>query len=179
MRLSVKRPTETTVLFIVSARPPVSTLTDRLTTSAALILRLLAVTAVILVLANEYAMLFANHALSGVIVKATPEIGAVQLGVLTQTVPRLYRLILVALTLYATAIRSSISESLLVIRGLGVQISTSSPFVLWTSSTRFIPTSSIQDIFIHEAFIGFTVKYYLSIVVEGEENVVVVFPVGH
>ena len=64
------------------------------------------------------------------------------------------------------------------IRGLGVQTSTSSPSYLWTSSTRFIPTSSIQDIFIHEAFKGFEVRFYLSIVVEGEEDVVVVFPVS-
>jgi len=35
----------------------------------------------------------------------------------------------------------------------------------------------IQDIFIHEAFKGFEVKFYLAIVVKGEEDVVVVFPV--
>ncbi|TKA65954.1 hypothetical protein B0A55_10152 [Friedmanniomyces simplex] len=72
--------------------------------------------------------------------------------------------------------KSHTEESLLVIRSLGVQTSTSSPSYLWTSSTRFIPTSSIQDIFIYEAFKGFEVRYYLSIVVEGEEDVVVVFP---
>lgn len=64
------------------------------------------------------------------------------------------------------------------IRGLGVQTTTSSTSYLWASSTRFIPTSSIQDIFIHEAFKGFEVRFYLSIVVEGEEDVVVVFPVS-
>lgn len=64
------------------------------------------------------------------------------------------------------------------IRGLGVQTSTSSPSYLSTASTRFIPTSVIQDIFIHEAFKGFEVKFYLAIVVEGEEDVVVVFPVS-
>jgi len=69
-------------------------------------------------------------------------------------------------------------ESLLVIRGLGVQTSTSSRSYLSTASTRFIPTSVIQDIFIHEAFKGFEVKFYLAIVVEGEEDVVVVFPVS-
>ncbi|GAB7349403.1 hypothetical protein MBLNU459_g8520t1 [Dothideomycetes sp. NU459] len=67
-------------------------------------------------------------------------------------------------------------ESLLVIRGLGVQTSTSSTTYLSTSATRFIPTNMIQDIFIHEAFKGFEVKFYLAIVVEGEEDVVVVFP---
>lgn len=42
--------------------------------------------------------------------------------------------------------------------------------------TRFIPTTSIQDIIIHEAFKGFEVRFYLAIVVEGEQDVVVVFP---
>ena len=58
-----------------------------------------------------------------------------------------------------------------------MQTSTSSRSYLGTSSTRFIPTTHIQDIFIHEAFKGFEVRFYLSIVVEGEEDVVVVFPV--
>jgi len=49
---------------------------------------------------------------------------------------------------------------------------------LSTATTRFIPTTSIQDIFIHEAFKGFEVRFYLAIVVEGEEDAVVVFPVG-
>jgi phosphatidylinositol glycan class H protein len=69
-------------------------------------------------------------------------------------------------------------ESLLVIRGLGIQTSTTSSTYLSTSTTRFIPTNLIQDIFIHEAFKGFEVKFYLAVVVEGEEEVVVVFPVG-
>ncbi|KAF2841812.1 hypothetical protein M501DRAFT_927153, partial [Patellaria atrata CBS 101060] len=67
-------------------------------------------------------------------------------------------------------------ESLLVLRGLGIQTSSSSPTYLASSETRFIPTTSIQDIFIHEAFRGFEVRFYLAIVVEGEEDVVVVFP---
>ena len=70
-------------------------------------------------------------------------------------------------------------ESLLVLRTLGIQTSTTSGTYLSTSTTRFIPTSQIQDIFIHEAFRGFEVRYYLAIVVEGEAEVVVVFPVCH
>lgn len=70
------------------------------------------------------------------------------------------------------------TESLLVIQGLGVQTSTSSGSYLWSSSTRFIPTAKVQDVFIHEAFRGFEVRFYLSIVVQGEEAVVVVFPVS-
>ena len=72
-----------------------------------------------------------------------------------------------------------VEESLLVLRTLGIQTSTTSSTYLSTSTTRFIPTAQIQDIFIHEAFKGFEVRYYLAAVVEGEAEVVVVFPVSH
>lgn len=69
-------------------------------------------------------------------------------------------------------------ESLLTLRTLGIQTSTLSSSYLLPSNTRFIPTSQIRDIFIHEAFRGFEVRYYLAVVVEGEGEVVVVFPVS-
>lgn len=68
-------------------------------------------------------------------------------------------------------------ESLLVIRGMGIQTSTSSAMYWSSASTRFIPTTQIQDIVIHEAFKAFEVRFYLAIIVEGESDVVVVFPV--
>jgi hypothetical protein len=68
-------------------------------------------------------------------------------------------------------------ESLLVIRGLGIQTSTSSATYLSKAATRFIPTTQIQDIVIHEAYKGFEVRFYLAVIVEGEPDVVVVFPV--
>ncbi|KAF1813465.1 hypothetical protein P152DRAFT_320665 [Eremomyces bilateralis CBS 781.70] len=71
-----------------------------------------------------------------------------------------------------------VEESLLVLRGLGVQTTTSSSTYLTTPTSRFIPTTAIQDIFLHEAFKGFEVRFYLSIVVEDEEDAVVVFPVS-
>jgi len=64
----------------------------------------------------------------------------------------------------------------LVIRGLGVQTSTSSAMYWSSSATRFIPTTQIQDIIIHEAFKGFQVRFYLAVIVEGETNALVVFP---
>lgn len=64
------------------------------------------------------------------------------------------------------------------IRGLGIQTSTSSSTYLSTTTTRFIPTTQIQDIVIHEAFKDFEVRFYLAVIVEGEKEVVVVFPVG-
>jgi hypothetical protein len=69
-------------------------------------------------------------------------------------------------------------ESLLVIRGFGIQTSTSSSTYLSTAATRFIPTTQIQDIVIHEAFKGFEVRFYLAVIVEGEPGVLVVFPVS-
>ena len=79
-------------------------------------------------------------------------------------------------TLYCCFLRIHTTESLLVLRGLGIQTSSSSETYLSTATTRFIPTEKIQDILVNEAFRGFEVRYYLVVVVEGEEDVVVVFP---
>ncbi|KAL6854128.1 GPI-GlcNAc transferase complex, PIG-H component domain-containing protein [Trichoderma novae-zelandiae] len=82
----------------------------------------------------------------------------------------------VAAIFYALSLRVHKEESLLVLRGLGVQTSESPATYLAGAATRFIPTEKIQDILVNEAFRGFEVRYYLVVVVEGEENVVVVFP---
>jgi phosphatidylinositol glycan class H protein len=91
---------------------------------------------------------------------------------------KLYRyvLLLPVAILIAPQLTPSTEESLTILRGLGVQTSTISSTYLQTPTTRFIPTTSIQDVFIHEAFKGFEVRFYLMIVVEGEGDVVVVFP---
>ncbi|OJJ60576.1 hypothetical protein ASPSYDRAFT_56120 [Aspergillus sydowii CBS 593.65] len=81
-----------------------------------------------------------------------------------------------AIVIYAVFRKGYTEESLLVIRGLGIQTSTSSPTYLSKAATRFIPTTEIQDIVIHEAFKGFEVRFYLAVVVVGEPEVVVVFP---
>jgi hypothetical protein len=83
------------------------------------------------------------------------------------------------LEVHAENLFLEIEESLLVLQGLGVQTSTSSPYFLMDPTTTFIPTTQIQDIVIHEAFKGFEVRFYLAIIVEGATEVVVVFPVGH
>lgn len=77
---------------------------------------------------------------------------------------------------HALSLRVHKEESLLVLRGLGVQTSESPATYLASAATRFIPTEKIQDILVNEAFRGFEVRYYLVVVVEGEEDVVVVFP---
>ncbi|EAQ86612.1 hypothetical protein CHGG_07865 [Chaetomium globosum CBS 148.51] len=82
------------------------------------------------------------------------------------------------------------TESVLVLRGLGIQTCTSGSGsgsgsggggggggkLGWGRQTRFIPTEKIRDVLINEAFRGFEVRYYLVVVVEGEEDVVVLFP---
>ena len=121
------------------------------------------------------------------------------------------------LPLLALLRRPHKAESLLVLRSLGIQISSQSSWYnflhllpFWQTifpggstsnsggvvggawgggETRFIPTKEVRDIFIHEAFRGWEVRYYLGIVVDGEDEgeigatggrggVVVVFPVS-
>ncbi|KAL3428174.1 GPI-c transferase complex [Phlyctema vagabunda] len=95
---------------------------------------------------------------------------------LADAIPPFILLPAAAVVLYGILRRMHTRESLLVLRGLGVQTSTSSGTYLSTATTRFIPTEKIQDVLVNEAFRGFEVRYYLVIVVEGEEEVVVVFP---
>lgn len=80
--------------------------------------------------------------------------------------------------LYLTTQRIHTTESLLVLRGLGIQTSSTGGSYLasWRAGTRFIPTEKIRDVLINEAFRGFAVRYYLVVVVDGEDDVVVVFP---
>ncbi|OIW27268.1 hypothetical protein CONLIGDRAFT_421466 [Coniochaeta ligniaria NRRL 30616] len=78
--------------------------------------------------------------------------------------------------LYLCLHRVHTTESLLVLRGLGIQTSSTGGTVLTGTSTRFIPTEKICDVLINEAFRGFEVRYYLVVVVDGEEDLVVVFP---
>ena len=82
------------------------------------------------------------------------------------------------IALYLAVRRVYTTETLLVLRGLGIQTSSSGVTFLTggAGSARFIPTEKIQDVLINEAFRGFEVRYYLVVVVEGEEDIVVVFP---
>ncbi|KAH6621896.1 GPI-GlcNAc transferase complex, PIG-H component-domain-containing protein [Boeremia exigua] len=72
--------------------------------------------------------------------------------------------------------RGYTEETLTILTHLGIQLSTSPPTYLQSARRRFIPSSEIQDLIIHEAFRGFEVRFYLAIVVRGEGDVVVVFP---
>ncbi|KAI1813353.1 GPI-GlcNAc transferase complex, PIG-H component-domain-containing protein [Poronia punctata] len=82
----------------------------------------------------------------------------------------------VAVVLYMLSLRLHTEESLLVLRGLGIQTSSSKGNMLsGAATTRFIPTEKIQDVLINEAFHGFGVRCCLVVVVDGERDVVVVF----
>lgn len=164
--LTVKRPTPTTVLYTVSTRTPQTTLQARIFAYLLVFVRFLVGGLVFAALFGELQLFLSSsiHWLldaSSILPEAT-------------TLP--WRLTLYTILLALTLHRNYTSESLLVIRGLGVQTTASSSSYLWSGSTRFIPTAKVQDIWIHEAFRGFEVRYYLAVVVEGEEDVVVVFP---
>ncbi|KAK3637676.1 hypothetical protein LTR56_013508 [Elasticomyces elasticus] len=181
--LTVKRPTPTTVLYTVSTRNNTdATWTTRALQYGLLGFRLLAGLLVAVLVASEVCNGTFSVKLTGICSTLGARVYDSPVGSLvssiTHSFPWYYRAIAIAGIAWLVCTKSHTEESLLVIRGLGVQTSTSSPSYLWTSSTRFIPTSSIQDIFIYEAFKGFEVRYYLSIVVEDEEGVVVVFPVS-
>ncbi|CAD6442226.1 502ad90f-8797-4435-9926-5d6d6586e715-CDS [Sclerotinia trifoliorum] len=72
-------------------------------------------------------------------------------------------------------LRTHTTESLLILRHLGLQISSSPKSYLSTTKTRFIPSQKIQDIYINEVFRNFEVRYVLVVVVEAERELVVVF----
>ncbi|KAK3117032.1 hypothetical protein LTR53_001986 [Teratosphaeriaceae sp. CCFEE 6253] len=181
--LSIQRPTPTTVLYTVSTRAPPTTWPAWIAHHALLGERLLAGILLATLLLREYAAAFLTtppplhphglFATFAIILRNT-----VTTYFLAQPWP--WRTLTLLTTAHLVLTKAHPSESLLVIRGLGVQTSTSGGgggYGGWSSRrTRFIPTSRIQDLFIHEAFRGFEVRYYLSIVVEDEGEVVVVFP---
>lgn len=175
--LSIKRPTPTTVLYTVS--PWTSTITS----AAIYYARVLAAIALTGRLFYEFTQspIFPEHALA-FLSKVAETISLPTLSsspALLTSRWHLLSLPILALCILIILPKQT-KESLLVLRGLGIQTTTSNPSTFWTfgQSTRFIPTSAIQDIFIHEAFKGFEVKFYLCVVVAGEGEVVVVFPVS-
>jgi phosphatidylinositol glycan class H protein len=178
--LTVKRPSPTTVLYKVSTRSATTTLTTRIRRTIIGLVRILTGLTLLCILTakahtsatprwkshTNYASTFLPPSLTEVSTTTASRI------------PWLY-LAPISLVLFSAIFKKGYTtESLLVIRGMGVQTTTSSPTYLSTATTRFIPTNMIQDIFVYEAFKGFEVRFYLAIVVEGEHDVVVVFPVS-
>ena len=172
--LSIKRPTPTTVSYTVSTRSEPTTLAAKLTNAISILLRLTAGLVVLTAFLHEHQTLFQNT-----LYRLPPSLHSLlpALPSILATLPPALRIGTYALVLWLVFRKGYTSESLLVVRGLGVQTATAGSSFLWGGSTRFIAASAVQDVFIHEAFRGFEVRFYLCIVVEGEEGVVVVFPV--
>ncbi|KAK8190600.1 phosphatidylinositol N-acetylglucosaminyltransferase [Phyllosticta capitalensis] len=174
--LHVARPTSTTVAFTVMTRPPAITLSQKLQLYFWYLLRTCLGVFILSLLWAKGRMCYPlplEDGLEQLLWESRVGWG------LRSAVKAVDVRLLVAfgvLGLWAVVRRGYTEESLLVLSGLGIQTSSSSPTYLSTATTRFIPTASIQDIFIHEAFKGFEVKFYLTFVVEGEEDAVVVFP---
>ncbi|KAK5019269.1 hypothetical protein LTR16_000458 [Cryomyces antarcticus] len=177
--LRVLQPTATTISFTVSTRSPKDTLTARLVHYLSIIVRVLLAIAVLLLSWTKWRLTFPlpppqTASSIEVLFLSTP--AGQSAAYLTRLISWRWLSLVEALVLWTVLRKGYTKESLLVLRGLGIQTSTSSPTYLSTSTTRFIPTNMIQDIFIHEAFKGFEVRFYLAVVVEGEEEAVVVFP---
>lgn len=189
-RLQVRRPSPTTVEFTVTTLPP-PTVTLRLQRLLLFILRIiLALTTALQLDAIWSIGKWAKQWPTGPIpIPLVPWsldsarwlLDRVHASVpiftrIAETVPLMALIPASLAVFYILGLRVYSQESLLVMRGLGVQTS-GSPKSYWGGRvTRFIPTEQIQDILVNEAFRGFEVRYYLVIVLKGEPDLVVVFP---
>jgi len=191
--LHTRRPSPTTIEYTVSTLPPL-TVSLRLLLLATFLLRLVLGFSTLLLLYSKWHLstysttypppspapiappIFTNDFIWFAIDTIHYSALGALFSSLAAKIPTLLLLPIAGLMAYSTIRRIHTFESLLVLRGLGIQTSTSSTTYLGTASTRFIPTEKIQDILVNEAFRGFEVRYYLVVVVEGEDEVVVVFP---
>ncbi|EED19476.1 phosphatidylinositol N-acetylglucosaminyltransferase, putative [Talaromyces stipitatus ATCC 10500] len=176
-RLTVQRPSPSTVLFTASNAPARCTWSSKLAFGIEVLLRIVGFLLVLLV---NFAKVRHFISITDGDWGVSPELWATKVGSLACRIADYYTWPIVAIAsailTFAVWRKRYTEESLLVIRGLGVQTSTSSSMYWSSAATRFIPTTQIQDIVIHEAFKGFEVRFYLAIIVEGEGGVVVVFP---
>ncbi|ORY08347.1 GPI-GlcNAc transferase complex, PIG-H component-domain-containing protein [Clohesyomyces aquaticus] len=172
--LTTLQPTPSTISFTVSTRPVPKTLPALFFYYLSILTRLLAGTIAIVGVWTKWRLESGKP--TDILAICLGGVAEAWLIKLAHSLPWRYLVPSAAVVILAVVRRGYTEESLLIIRSLGLQTSTSSSTYLTTSAKRFIPTTSIQDIFIHEAFKGFEVRFYLSIVVKGEEDVVVVFP---
>ncbi|KAJ5924487.1 hypothetical protein N7466_008674 [Penicillium verhagenii] len=176
-RLRVQRPSPTTVSFTVSNAPQRSNSPAKILFGFQILLRTILFFCVIIVGLARLRH-FSFQADGGSI--PWPAMWASPLGSHVCQLVDAYNpwamAVIGTLVVYGVFRRGYTEESLLVIRGFGIQTSTSSSTYLSSAATRFIPTTQIQDIVIHEAFKGFEVRFYLAVIVEGEPDVLVVFP---
>ena len=180
--LRIRRPSPTTVDFTVTTSPP-PTLSLRLLNGTLIVLRLLLAILTLLLLRASAIHSLPPQIHSHILFSSffapldSSPLGTLIFSPTSSPLPPFTIVLPLSLViLYILSLCLFRSESLLVMRGLGVQTTESSGSYLRAAATRFIPTEKIQDVLVNEAFRGFEVRYYLVVVVEGEEDVVVVFP---
>ncbi|RYP26219.1 hypothetical protein DL768_011784 [Monosporascus sp. mg162] len=196
--LRIRRPSPTTAEFIVSTRPPLPP-PLRIFLYLVYLIRLVAGLEILLLLYSTWILSPysqsspSTNSSSTIAAASAPLLSLATLHHLLQAVQttalgRLNTRVATAVpawvlapgglaALYLLLLRIHTEERLLVLRGLGIQTTTpGGATVLARGTTRFIPTGKIRDVLINEAFRGFEVRHYLVVVVEGEEDVVVVFP---
>ncbi|RYO86273.1 hypothetical protein DL762_004827 [Monosporascus cannonballus] len=197
--LRIRRPSPTTAEFIVSTRPPL-TPSLRILLCFVYLIRLVAGLEILLLLYSTWTLSpysrsspSTNGNSTTITTTSTPLLSLAALhnllhAVQTTALGRLSARVAAAVparvlapgglaALYLVLLRIHTEERLLVLRGLGIQTTTpGGATVLARATTRFIPTGKIRDVLINEAFRGFEVRHYLVVVVEGEDDVVVVFP---
>ncbi|PWW71771.1 hypothetical protein C7212DRAFT_287314 [Tuber magnatum] len=170
-KLRVRSPSPTTVEFTVTTAPR-KILARQVVTWSTVLLRLLACSSAVLLILLKYYPSQAFTLSTHVHTYIHPLLQYIS-ALATRISWRCLLPCVIASLYIAIFAPGYTEESLLVIRDLGVQISTTT----WGGRrSRFIPTSAVRDLWIHEGFCGFGVRFYLAVVVEGEEGVVVVFP---
>ncbi|KAF2634490.1 hypothetical protein P280DRAFT_474600 [Massarina eburnea CBS 473.64] len=175
--LHTHQPTSSTVTYTVTTRPALTGLCAKLGFYVGISARVvLGMVAVLVVCLKWCVSLGIGISVLGAFWGEGGERGMRRIMKLIEITDGTYIIPLAILVLFLACKRNYKEESLTIISGLGLQTSTTSSFYLRSPSTRFISTTAIQDIFIHEAFKGFEVRFYLAVVVEGEREVVVVFP---
>lgn len=170
-RLLTRRPSPTTIEYTLSTKPPPTPRTI-LAHLLVLLLRLLVLSAAAALPLSQLSSHIPSPTLHALL--ATPAGSA--LSRLLTTLPAPAPAAAALLLSYAALHRLHITESVLVLRGLGIQTRSSGALLGLGSATRFIPTEQIRDVLVNEVFVGFGVRYVLVVVVEGEEDMVVVFP---
>lgn len=195
--LTTVRQTPTTVLFTVSTRGATNSLASKAQRGALYLVRTLTVLLLLAALTSKLASSTPGwlattstattttqttwlHSMPQAVLSMTIRHipAAPFLDSLVASVPWPHVLLGAAVLSYLVTKRTYTTESLLVMRGLGIQTSSLAASHLFGARTRFIPSHKIQDVFIHEAFKGFEVRFYLAVVVEGETEIVVIFPVS-
>ncbi|KAL2110393.1 hypothetical protein VUR80DRAFT_1236 [Thermomyces stellatus] len=170
-RLRTRRPSPTTVEYTLSTKPP-PTLPTILLHVFILLLRLLLLSCAALLPLSQLGLYVASPTLHSVLATRP---GAA-LSRLSSSLPAPATPAAALVLAYIALRRLHVTESVLVLRGLGIQTRTSAAVWGLGDATRFIPTEQIRDVLVNEVFVGFGVQYVLVVVVEGEEDMVVVFP---